>query len=251
MLTVGVDLAAEPEGTAVARVEWLDGQAVVREVCWGADDAAVLAALAEADKAGIDCPLGWPDAFLDFVTTHQHGLVAIPRDIAERGWRRPLTMRVTDLVVRQETRLTPLSVAADRIGQVAIRCACLLAQLAREGHKVDRDGSGKIAEVYPAASLKVWRLPFRGYKRPSRHMRELDELVDELQRTAPWLEFGDFEYLCRRRHDAIDAVVAALTARAAERNLTLRPRTPKEASAAGTEGWIAIPLPDTQLGQLP
>ena len=43
MLTVGIDLAAEPEGTAVAWVEWLAGRAVVRDLAWGADDAAILA----------------------------------------------------------------------------------------------------------------------------------------------------------------------------------------------------------------
>jgi hypothetical protein len=49
-------------------------------------------------------------------------------------------MRLTDLVVRQETRLTPLGVSADRIGHVAMRCACLLAQFAQQGHGVDRGG---------------------------------------------------------------------------------------------------------------
>ena len=74
-------------------------------------------------------------------------------------------MRVTDLVVRQ-ARLVPLRVSADRIGHVAMRCACLLARFAQQGHEVSRDGSGMIVEVYPAASLKVWELPYRGYKQP-------------------------------------------------------------------------------------
>lgn len=59
---------------------------------------------------------------------------------------------------------------------------------------------------------------------------------------APWLDLGDADLLCKRRHDALDAVVAALTARAAGKNLILRPRTPAEASTARTEGWIALPL---------
>jgi hypothetical protein len=58
-------------------------------------------------------------------------------------------MRLTDLAVREVMRLTPLSVSADRIGQVAMRCACLLAQLAQQGYAVDRSGGGKVAEVYP------------------------------------------------------------------------------------------------------
>lgn len=250
MLTVGVDLAAEPAGTAVARVEWRAGRAIVRHIAWGADDSAILAALAEADKVGIDCPLGWPDAFVAFVTAHQGGLVDIPWDIDQRGWRRPLTMRLTDLAVREQTRLTPLSVSADRIGHVAMRCACRLAQFAQQGQAVERSGTGKVAEVYPAASLKMWGLPYRGYKRPV-DSQALAELVDALTRSAPWLELGDAEFTCRSRHDAIDAVIAALTARAAERNLTVCPRTPQEASAARTEGWIALPVPGSRLNQLP
>ena len=233
----------------MAWVEWLAGRAVVRDLAWGADDAAILAAMAEAGKVGIDCPLGWPDAFLAFVAAHQSGSVPIPRGIGERGWRQPLTMRVTDLVVRQETRLVPLSVSADRIGHVAMRCACLLAQFAQQGHVASRDGSGTIAEVYPAASLKVWGLPYRGYKRPG-DTTTLGKLVDGLLTAAPWLDLGEADLVCRAHHDAVDAVVAALTARAAALNLTLPPRTPQEAAAARTEGWIAIPLYDSHLDQL-
>jgi predicted nuclease with RNAse H fold len=129
MLTVGVDLAAEPKGTAVARVEWGAGRAVVRQVTCPADDEVILAALGEADKVGIDCPLGWPDDFVAFVRDHQRGAVTV--------------------------------------------------------------------------------------------------------------------------QDAFDAVIAALTARAAAPgDLTLRPRTPDEAAAAITEGWVAVPLRGTRLGQL-
>lgn len=78
----------------------------------GADDNAILAAVAEADKVGIDCPLGWPDAFITFVCAHQAGSVAIPRGLADRGWRRSLTLRLTDKVVRQGTAADP----AERVG---------------------------------------------------------------------------------------------------------------------------------------
>jgi predicted nuclease with RNAse H fold len=54
---VGVDLAAEPARTAVAVLGWDNGKAVVEDLRVGADDEAVLTALAAADKAGIDAPL--------------------------------------------------------------------------------------------------------------------------------------------------------------------------------------------------
>jgi predicted nuclease with RNAse H fold len=250
VLTVGVDLAAEPEGTALARIEWRDGQAVVLDVTRGADDAAVLAALAEADKAGVDCPLGWPGEFLRFVTAHQAGAVPLPPGGAAPGWRRALALRVTDLVVREQTGVTPLSVSADRIGYVAMRCAVLLAELARQGRPVTRDGTGPVAEVYPAASLKVWGLPHRGYKRPA-DPAALERLMAELTVQTPFLQQGSFTGLCRRSHDAADALIAALAARAAARGLTLRPRDSAEQAAARTEGWVAIPLAGTRLSQLP
>jgi Protein of unknown function (DUF429) len=115
---------------------------------------------------------------------------------------------------------------------------------------VDRSGSGVVVEVYPAASLKIWGLPHRGYKRPGA-ARELGHLVDRLLAAAPWLDPGESEILCRRRHEAADAVIAALTARAASQDLTLGPRTPAESAAAATEGWIAIPDSSSQLSQLP
>jgi predicted nuclease with RNAse H fold len=248
VLTVGVDLAAEAERTAVAWIEWSSGRARIRQVVCEADDAVIVAAIGGAQKAGIDCPLGWPDEFVAFVAAHRAGHVMVPADVTGREWRRRLTLRLTDRVVRKETGLTPLSVAADRIGHVALRCAGLLAQLAAQGQPVDRSGSGTVVEVYPAASLKAWRFDrHRGYKRPG-STEALGHVVDQLANAAPWLDFGAAESLCRRSHDATDAVVAALTARAASRNLASVP-TPDQEPAARTEGWIAVPA--APLSQLP
>jgi predicted nuclease with RNAse H fold len=240
MLTVGVDLAAEAERTAVAWIEWSGGRARICEVVCGADDQVVAAAIAGAQKAGIDCPLGWPDEFVAFVAAHQEGHVTVPGDLTGREWRRRLTLRLTDRVVHAETGLTPLSVSADRIGHVALRCAGLLALLAGQGVAVDRRGTGTVVEVYPSASLKIWGLPHRGYKRPA-DADALGDLVGRLLAAAPWLDPGGTESLCRRSHDATDAVVAALTARAVSRNLTSVPAAGQEA-AAKTEGWIAVPV---------
>jgi hypothetical protein len=44
-----------------------DGKAVVNDLRVGADDEAVLAALMIADKAGMDAPFGWPEAFAAFL----------------------------------------------------------------------------------------------------------------------------------------------------------------------------------------
>ena len=58
----------------------------------------------------------------------------------------------------RQTGLIPLSVSADRLAHPAMRCAVIQAKIAREYGPQARDGSGRLAEVYPAASLKFWGL---------------------------------------------------------------------------------------------
>nr|WP_269086103.1 DUF429 domain-containing protein [Actinopolymorpha cephalotaxi] len=167
------------------------------------------------------------------------GDVADPHEFAGRDGRRRLALRTTDIVTHDTTGLLPLSVAADRIGHTAMRCAGLLAQLARDGQSVDRSGAGAVAEVYPAASLKKWGLPSRGYKR-AQNVDNLRASVDALLTAAPWLSLGKCEDLCRRSDDAFDAVIAAMTARAVGKGL-VEPVPEEHASVARTEGWIALP----------
>lgn len=120
-----------------------------------------------------------------------------------------------------------------------MRCAALLYRLTPRGTTTYRRGTGLVVEVYPAASLKQWGLPYRGYKGP-RHSALLSELVDSLLSTAQWLSFGEHEEVCRRSDHAFDAVIAALTARAVALNLTTTP-SPDESRAAAVEAWIAVP----------
>ena len=248
VITVGVDLAAEPKGTAVVSIDWSGRRAVVRDLVIGADDALVLSTIASADKIGIDCPLGWPVPFIEFISGHQAGHVAIPPGGSGRDWRRTLAYRATDETVHQLIGLQPLSVAADRIGHTAMRCAALLAKLEQLGQPVDRRGFGAVVEVYPAASLRQWGLPYRGYK-GTRNAAVLADLLAALLAAAPWLEISEFDSLCRRSDHAIDAVVASLTARAAFLNLTTIP-PPEQADRAAAEGWIAVPTsPLSELGQ--
>jgi predicted nuclease with RNAse H fold len=134
-----------------------------------------------------------------------------------------------------------LSVSADRIAHVVLRCAVLLAKLDAAGDPVDRSGSGPVAEVYPAASLRSWGLDHRSYKNRA-NTDALGHLVDQLLDKAPWLECAGHEEAMRRSHDAFDAVIAAMTARAAALGQTF-PAAGDDlaAAAAAAEGWIVIP----------
>ncbi|MFG2099905.1 DUF429 domain-containing protein [Micromonospora echinaurantiaca] len=246
MLTAGVDLAAEDTTTAVAWIRWTATGASLEELIIGAGDDQLLRAVATADKAGIDCPLGWPEPFVEFIVAHHRGNLTARTDLIGRNWRRSLAWRRTDLVTHELTRRLSLSVAADRIAHTAMRCAALLARLAEDGQPVNRTGGGTLVEVYPAASLKQWGLPHRGYK-GRQNLVALGDLMDRLADAAPWLQLGAFESVCRTSDHAFDAVVAALTARAAVIGEVTRPG-PTDLAAASTEGWIA--LPTAPLGNL-
>lgn len=236
--TLGIDLAAEPAGTALAVLRWDAGGARVESLDVGVDDAGLLAALRDPDGAvGVDCPVGWPRAFVDLVSGHHAGRAPVPAERAP-GWRRPYVLRATDRHVHARTGLTPLSVSADRIAHAAIRLAVLLAEV---GDDVDvaRDGSGAVAEVYPAAALRVWGLPHRGYKGAGQDAAR-HALVDDLERAAPWLDLGPHGQRCREVHDALDAVLAALVARAVALGLTEGvPEGGREVALA--EGWVHVP----------
>ncbi|MFY1615887.1 DUF429 domain-containing protein [Micromonospora sp. WMMD736] len=239
MLTAGIDLAAEDANTAVAWIRWTATGAVLEELIIGAGEDQLVWAASAADKVGIDCPLGWPEPFVEFVLAHHRGDLVAPTDLVGRDWRRSLAWRRTDAVTHAVTGRLPLSVAADRIAHTAMRCAALLARLAADGHPVDRSGGGTVVEVYPAASLKQWGLPYRGYKGRQNSV-VLNDLMNQLTTAAPWLRLGDFEAACRGSDHAVDAVVAALTARAAAIGHATRPG-PDDLAAAATEGWIALP----------
>ena len=246
MVTLGIDLAAEPKKTGIAWMEWAHGNARVVELKVGASDNDLVDAMSNATKTGIDCPLGWPREFVAFIARHQDDHVVVDPGVPA-DWRRRLSYRVTDLHVKATVPgIQGLSVSSDRIGVTTMRCAALLSRLADEGRTVVRTGSGPVAEVYPAASLVRWGFNHKGYKGKDGQSRR-SELVDELLAAATWLSLDEHEKSCRASDDALDAVLAAMTARAAAMGLT-ESIPPEALVAAETEGWIAIPrmytLPD-------
>ena len=206
----------------------------------GADDGMVLAALEGSDRAAIDCPLGWPEPFIDFLVAHRAGRAPAPVGQTGLEWRRSLSRRATDLHVAETVPgAVPLAVGADRIAAVAMRAAGLLAALADAGQPVDRSGSGLLVEVYSAAALRVWGLVSRSYK-GSGNRAALSLLVDELQTALPRLAWQGHDRTCRQSDDALDAVICALLARAAHLGLTAGPPAHLTERAA-SEGWIHLP----------
>ena len=242
MLTLGVDLAADPKKTGICWIRWERGRAEVVDASLGADDEALLAAFPKADKVGIDVPFGWPDAFVHAVGAHRDG----------GEWptttRRQLRYRETDRYTHAHVGLPPLSVSTDRIGVAAFRAAALLSELARRGDGVDRSGIGQLAEVYPAAALKIWGQRFRGYKDKRRKGQNHEVrigMIRDLEGLAPWLSLSEgVREACIDSDDVLDALIASLTARAAAVGWC-EPIPDDSRDAARCEGWIQLPRPDS------
>jgi predicted nuclease with RNAse H fold len=249
--TVGIDLAGSAKRTAICQLDWTAGGLRVAFLDDRDDDAlvALLAGSAAAgDWVGIDCPLGWPIDFVATVVAHSaHAPLPRPADLIRRSDHKtlnPLLYRMTDEVIWNETKSRPpLSVAADLLGVVALRCARILGAVEREhGVQLDRSGlAGPIAEVYPAATLRRWRLSgLESYKRPDAKQAR-QSIVELLERALGQPLPDEVADRCVASHDALDALIAAFAARAASVGRTIRPTEGTETERALIEGWIHLP----------
>lgn len=250
MKTLGVDLAADPKRTAAAVLEWLDGQARLVHLSLGVGDETVVELFGASDVTGIDSPLGWPQPFLSFLLGHSRedpDAVLLRDGLAGR---RELAYRATDRFVTHTTGLIPLSVSADRLAHPAMRCAVIQAKIARLWGAQPRDGTDRLVEVYPAASLKIWGISARRYKgRGTPESEVRDNILGQLTAAAPWLDLDAYRAQLIASDDLLDSVIASLTARAAARRATLLPG-PDQILAAREEGWIHLPTgPLTELNK--
>ncbi|MBD8217281.1 DUF429 domain-containing protein [Microbacterium sp. CFBP 13617] len=239
MRTIGIDLAASTPGTALAEIVWSGGGARLTRLELGVDDTDIVASVSAGDAwLGIDCPLGWPDAFVDFVQAH-HAETAPALGPVDGGadWRRPLVYRHTDHVVRERIGRWPLSVSTDRLGVTALRCAGVLRRLAEAGFAVDRAGEGRLFEVYPGGSLRVWGFDTTGYRVDAARR---SALLDTVRARVPWFDVGPFAALAIAKADAFDAVIAALATRAGALGL-FEPPAPEMLAVARREGWVVLP----------
>lgn len=238
VIFVGIDMAAEARRTGVAVLRDGGGTCSLDDVRIGADDDVLVSAVERADRTGVDVPLGWPAPFAELISAHASNSLSVPESTGS-DWRRGLALRAMDLHVWRRTGLKPLSVSTDRIAYPALRWAGLEARLRDSGVDVSRDGSGAIVEVYPAAALRCWSLPHRGYKgRKNSEVRE--SLMTELTGMIPWLDWNGHQELCVADDNAIDAVLAALVAREAFCGFCEPP--PESArNQVRQEGWIWVP----------
>jgi predicted nuclease with RNAse H fold len=232
VLTVGIDLAAQPRDSALCALEWTGSQVVVQDVHPNVSDEQIVNSIRAAHKTGLDVPFGWPTAFVQAVHAWAGG----------KPWTNGgsnLWMRATDVVVQPIKQ--PLSVSSDRIARTAARAARVLTQAKAAGIDITRAGDGKVVEVYPAAALKRWDLPCIGYKDKKPECASIKKqivatLVDKVSLNIR----GEQRTLCEESDHALDALVAALIARAHAIGLC-DPIPNQQRTTAAIEGWIALP----------
>jgi predicted nuclease with RNAse H fold len=237
MLIAGLDLAAEPKGTALALIDWADSKAELVSLTLGIADEAIIDAVADCEKFGIDCALGWQLQFVEFLALHASIDGQAPEFDGGIEWRRRMAYRETDRHVREVTGRWPLSVSTDRLGMTAMRCAGLLSKLQASGTTIDRSGSGQVVEIYPGATLRLWGFDTAGY-RASADRRA--DLLGDLEARAPWLNLGNNRELMIDSCDAFDAVIAALATRSAQLGQYENPNA-LQLKQAQVEGWVALP----------
>jgi predicted nuclease with RNAse H fold len=257
MVTVGIDLAGYSSTTGVCRVTW--GRKAIVELLPGKNDEDLLAAMKSVDKTGLDSPLGWPVDFTALLTAHRgHDELPTRRQYAARSDGRPglgnsFTHRLTDDVAWKLTgagKQRPLSVSADKLGVVAVRAAYLLERLAEGGEPVPRDGSGPVAEVYPASALIQWGLaPQETYK--GKHATVARAKILEGLEKGLDLDLTDaVRTRCHASDHDLDALIAAAVARAAACGVTELPGSDEECMMAAVEGWIHLPRFNADLADL-
>ncbi|RIJ70845.1 DUF429 domain-containing protein [Nakamurella silvestris] len=263
MRVVGVDLASQDARSALVELELVelaraelepvelaraelepteleprDGTVRVTRVLNGCSDAQILAASATAQVIGIDSPLGWPEAFVDFVRRQQDGDLSAEEPM-DRNAKARLAFRRTDEAVLATGAGRPLSVSTGFLAYVAMRAASLQAQLVAAGVPVDRSGrTGRVIEVYPAASLRRWGLRQQGYRQGG---SALGAAADRLLAAAPWLDVGPHRTVIEGSVDCFDALVAALTALAHGNGRT---DPAPDGEIYRREGWILLPSAD-------
>jgi hypothetical protein len=247
-VTLGIDLASQPEDTAACLIDWSGPKGAVLSYAKAKlddDELLRLMSSSEVSRVGIDAPFGWPMPFVDALVTYQAGGQWLPLDAPE------LRFRSTEFHVKAQACQQPLSAVTDRLIWPTMRCHRLLSRI--KPQPVDRTGAGRVVEVYPAAALLRWlgsdfvggTVPSYKDEKPGRREARAQIVTALADKTAAVLDLAaEFRDRCIDSDDVLDALVCALIARAADTGHV--DRIPEGSLwAAAREGWITLPTPDS------
>src|SRR5512133_1396974 len=105
MRTLGVDGAGATKKAAVAVIEWSGDRARLAHLALDVDDQEIVDLFGTCGMTGVDCPVGWPDALIPFLTGHLNFNAAPVLEHDGLAGRRLLAYRDTDRFVTRETGL--------------------------------------------------------------------------------------------------------------------------------------------------
>lgn len=197
---------------------------------WIASDKPTLVAL--------DAPMSWPASLGKSLYTHKAGEhIATESDM--------LFSRVTDKIVRENTRKKPLEIGADRIARAARSALNLLNELrALSGHSIPLQTAIPVMndricaiEVYPAATLIV-----KGYMQPYKKKEQVQARRSILNSLETQIHFSVNSDLMEDNDDALDAVICVLAGVDFLRKNVIVPDQ-SEIQFAEKEGWIWVQSP--------
>ena len=189
----------------------------------------------EATLIAVDAPLGWPVPLGKALKSHEAGkAIETPADCMFR--------RRTDAFVQHAIGKKPLDVGADRIARTAHAALAFLSELReRLGTSVPLawtptgvEGPAVI-EVYPAATLKAYRIRDTGYKKVNQR-DERREIVEGLKRQGMTIP----DCLASELHGNANTLDAAVCILAAEDFIAGRAAAPEDEDLARREGWIWV-----------
>jgi hypothetical protein len=185
---------------------------------------------------GIDAPLGWPTALSVALNDHVAGvgLDAIANAMFSRR---------TDHSIYARFKKRPLEVGANLIASTAHDALRFLSDVrAKAGKrlpvawKTGVPDEPSVVEVYPAATIRAFHIPFVNYK-GTKGVLERQSLVREICKSiiVPTV----FEEVMVRSDDAVDAVICSISAFDFLMGRSTGPSC-EELSEAVKEGWIWV-----------
>ena len=251
IILIGVDCATEPKKTGLARAEF-DGENcrlldvkmgssdVATQLCeWISDDSPTLIAL--------DAPLGWPDCFGSKLARHKAGQ-PIKGACLETFFNRE-TDRIVHKCVNKCKGNKPFEVGANLIARVSFVALDILEKVRQNQKSMGQDISMawtpeiqgvQAIEVYPAATLKMYEYPNKGYKKQGnidqRKIRE--EITNKLCKHFKPRIKQSLQDRMLDNPDALDAVVCILAALDFLTGDARGPVNDVERKRAEKEGWI-------------
>lgn len=227
---IGIDCAAQPENTGLARAR-ADAHVLIVEEARCASRRETTAAIVGAWLRGcerallaLDAPLGWPATLGDALVSHAAGGALEPT--AHRLFR-----RATDDAIHQRLKRRPLDIGADRIARAAHAALRLLADLRSVldtpielAWSSRWRGSVAAIEVYPAGTRAAFAVASgKGSLKGLEHRLRLDASLPDSEHVR-------------------DAIVCALTGLEFLQDRCVAP-TDEERAMAEKEGWIWTPTP--------